>query len=105
MDTLITLVKVLGVLYLVALLNRIVYLRKIFRMDLRNLEQQGKSEVAAIRTKMIREETVRYASDIANGIIGETERLANERIERLKIKHKHDLISSIITAITQYFGK
>jgi len=74
-------------------------------MDLHNLEQQGKSEVAAMRTKMIREGTMRYASQTAKGIVSETERVAKERIERRRLKYRHDLINSLVTAVTSVLGK
>ena len=85
-------------LYLVALLNRILYLRKVYLLDLRNITQQGESEVAAMRTRMIREGTMEYASSMAGGIIREAERVAEERILRRKLEYRHDLINIGIIA-------
>lgn len=101
--------KIIGsvfiLLYPVALLNRILYLRKIYLMDIRNLEQQGRSEVAVMQTKMIREGTIRYARGIADGFINETERIADERVQRRRLEYRHDRIASIITAMTGVLSK
>ena len=104
-NDLIFLGKIIGVLYVIALINRIVYLTKIYRMDLQNLTLQGKSEVAAMRTKMIREGTMRYAGGAAEGIIKEVERVAEQRIQRRKADYWHDIIGSVVTTITTNFKK
>lgn len=91
---------VLIILYIVALLNRIIYLKKIYLLDLYNLELQGKSEIAGMRTKMIRDGTQRYSPKTADGIIDEVERVANERIQRRKLEYHHEKIASILTTLT-----
>ena len=104
--------KTIGVVFivfillsLIALINRIFYLRRIHLMDIRNLGQQKESEVAAIRTRMIREGTMRYVRGVADGFIKETERVGDERIQRHKLEYWHDLIASVITAITRALSK
>ncbi|MFA4872523.1 MAG: hypothetical protein WC659_01135 [Patescibacteria group bacterium] len=69
-------------IYLFALINRLIYLRRIYEIDINNQKLQGKSEIASIKTKMIRDGTVQYASEVAKGFVNETTRVANERIER-----------------------
>lgn len=98
-------IVLLGLLYFVLLINRILYLRKIYLLDLCNLKQQGKPEVAGTRTKMIRDGTMRYASQTAEGIVNEAERVAKERIVRRKSKYRRDLINSLVTAITNILKK
>lgn len=98
------LILIVIVLYSIAFRNRIIYLRKFYFLDLESLEKQGKSEVAAIRTKMLRDGTSRYASQTADGIIGEVQRRADERISRRKLKYRYDRNNSFITALTVLLG-
>lgn len=86
-------------------INKILYEVRIFLLDLKGLEQKGKSEVAAMHTKMIRDGTERYASQIANGIVQAVQNHADEEILRRKLKFRHDLVNSFFTTITQFFGK
>ena len=92
-------------LYLILLINKILFEVKVFSLDLRNLKQKGKSEVAAMQTRMIREGTARYASQTADGIVQAVQNNADEEILRRKLKFRHDLINSFFTAVTQFFGK
>ena len=59
--------------------------------------------VASVKSKMIREGTMRYASDTARGIIGAAEGGFDDKILRRKLKFRHELINSLFTSITHIF--
>lgn len=99
------LIPLIVFLYFVLVINKIVFEIKIFRLDLIKLEQKGRSEVAVMKTKMIRDGTARYATAIADGIVKATQDNADEDILRRKLKFRHDLINSLFSPITQFFGK
>jgi len=94
-----------GFLYVILVINKITFEMRIFLLDLQKLKQKGKSDVAAMQTRMIREGTARYASQIADGIVQAVQNNADDDILRRKLKFRHDLINSFFTAITQFFGK
>jgi hypothetical protein len=96
---------IIAFLYAILVINKISFETRIFLLDLQRLKQKGKSEVVAMQTKMIREGTARYASQIADGIVKAVQSNADEEILRRKLKFRHDLINSFFTTITQFFGK
>lgn len=95
----------LGFLYLVLVTNKIIFEIKIFKLDLANLEMKGKSVVATMKTKMIRDGLSRYATAIADGMVKAIQNNADENILRRKLKFRHDLINSLFSPVTQFFGK
>jgi hypothetical protein len=92
-------------IYLVLLVNKILFEVQIYTLDIQKLKQKGNSEVAAMQTKMIREGTARYSSQTADGIVKAVQDNSDEEILRRKLKCRHDLINSFFTAVTQFFGK
>lgn len=96
---------ILAFLYAILVINKISFEIKVFLLDSQRLKQKSKSEVAAMKTKMIRDGTAKYVSQTADGIIQAVQSNADEEILRRKLKFRYDLINSFFTAITQFWGK
>jgi hypothetical protein len=93
------------IVYVIILINKIYYETKIFKLDIVQLEQKKKSRVAGVTTMAYRNGTMQYANNVAMGIIKAETDAADEEIFRRKLRYRHDMVNSCITAITDVFAK
>lgn len=98
-------ISIIALVYIIALINRIVYLVKEYNSDKKEFEDKKRGEVSRIRTKMIREGTTRYAAQISKGIITAAAESIEKEILKKKRKFRYDLINSLVTAITHLLPK
>lgn len=104
-DVSIFLIIILSIIYIILLINRIIYLTKIYWLDISNLKRGKIQKIDSMKARALGNGMMLYTTDMIKGTINVAESAENEKILRRKLKYRHDVINSFITTLTQFFKK
>lgn len=95
----------LVLIYFGLLINHTYYLTKIYKLDTQKLEEKKKAKISGATADTIKRGIFRYAPEIAQGEIRNTENEMEEEILRRRLRFQRDLFNSLVSVITNLFKK
>ena len=93
-----------SIIYLVAHVNEVNYLLKIYNIDMAKLKDDNKREVGRVRSELYKNNSFRYTPESAEGIIGFVKISGQKRIGKKRLKFQHDLVKSFFVAIDRHLS-